>query len=57
MRLLLALAAPLTTLYRAIGSAGDPPRDHCFLVAVVALVLFAVAAVAVPGGIFLLLQI
>jgi hypothetical protein len=56
MRLLLALAAPLP-LYRAIGSTGDPPRDHCFLVAVVALVLFAVAAVAVPGGIFLLLQI
>ncbi len=57
MRLLLALAAPLTTLYQAIGSTGEPPRDHCFLVAVIALVLFAVAAIAVPGGIFLLLQI
>jgi DNA-binding response OmpR family regulator len=57
MRLLLVLAAPLTTLYQTIGSTGEPPRDHCFLVAVIALVLFAVAAIAVPGGIFLLLQI
>ena len=57
MRLLLALVSPLTTLYQAIGSTGAPPRDHCFLVAVIALVLFAVAAVAVPGGIYLLLQI
>ena len=40
-----------------MGSTGEPPRDRCFLVAVVALVLFAVAAIAVPGGIFLLLQL
>lgn len=57
MRLRLALRIPLKTVYRTIGSTGRPPRDHCFLVAVIALTLFMMAVIAIPSGLYLLLQI
>lgn len=56
MRLRLALEAPLEAVYRAIGSAAPPPRDRCYLMALVALTLLTVAVVAIPTGIYLLLR-
>lgn len=56
-RLRLALAHPLTELYAALGAAGKPPRDRCYLVAVVGLACFALAAIAVPIAVYALLQL
>jgi hypothetical protein len=57
MRLRLALKAPIDTVYKTIGSTGPPPRDRSFLVAVIALVFFALAVIAIPGGVYLLLHV
>ena len=57
MRLRLALKAPIKTVYRTIGPTGRPPQDRCFVVAVIALVLFTLAVIAIPSGIFLLFHI
>ncbi|MFF2082413.1 hypothetical protein ACFVVM_01495 [Nocardia sp. NPDC058176] len=56
MRLRLSLTAPLEAVYRAIGSAAPPPRDRCYLVALVALALFASVVIAIPTGVYLLLR-
>ncbi len=56
MRIRLALKAPIDTLYRTIGSTGRQPRDRCYTVAFVALVLFVFAAIAIPSGVYLLLH-
>jgi len=55
-RLRLALKAPLETLYASIGATGSPPRDKCFQVAMVALAIFAIAVILIPGGVFLILH-
>lgn len=57
MRLRLALTSPIEKVYRTIGSTGQPPRDRCFLVAVVALALFVLAVIAIPSGVYLLLHL
>lgn len=57
MRLRLALTDPLAELYRTIGTTGDPPQDHCFRVALLALVFFAAAMVTVPAGLILLFRL
>ncbi|MGE0028306.1 MAG: hypothetical protein AB7O78_00425 [Thermoleophilia bacterium] len=57
LRLRLTLSRPLANLYRAIGSAGEPPEDRCFTVAILALAFFAVAAIVVPAGIVFLLHL
>lgn len=57
MRLRMALKGPISTVYRTIGSTGKPPQDRCFLVAVGALVLFTLAMIAIPSGLYLLLRI
>lgn len=57
MRLRLALRIPLRTVYRTIGSTGRQRRDRCYPVAVMALILFMMAVIAIPSGLYLLLQI
>lgn len=57
MRLRLALRSPVNVLYHTIGSTAQPPRDRCFQVAVIALVLFALAVIAIPSGVYLLLSL
>ncbi|QNG19338.1 hypothetical protein G4H71_18365 [Rhodococcus triatomae] len=54
MRIRLAITAPLEAVYRAVGSTTRPPRDRCYLVALVALALFAAVVVAIPTGVYLL---
>lgn len=57
MRLRLALVAPLERVYRDVGSTGPRPRDKCYQVALVALGLFAIAVLVVPGGVYLLVTL
>lgn len=57
MRLRLALRSPVNVLYHTIGSTAQPPWDRCFQVAVIALVLFALAVIAIPSGVYLLLSL
>ncbi|MFT3853942.1 MAG: hypothetical protein QM733_14545 [Ilumatobacteraceae bacterium] len=53
-RIRLALDQPLRDLFDAIGSAGSPPRDQSYQVAVFALAFFTLAAIVVPAGLVLL---
>jgi len=57
LRLRMTLARPLANLYRTLGSAGEPPEDRCFAVAILALAFFAVAAIVVPAGIVYLFHL
>lgn len=47
-RIRLTTQQPVQALWDTIGAAGDPPRDHSYLFALIALVLLAVAALAIP---------
>ena len=38
----------MRALWDTIGAAGDPPRDHSYTFALVALILLALAALAIP---------
>ncbi|QLQ10827.1 MAG: hypothetical protein HZY75_11240 [Nocardioidaceae bacterium] len=53
----MALKPPIDKLYQAIGSTGRPPRDRCFLVAIIALTFFVLAVIAIPSGVYLLLHV
>lgn len=39
---------PVQALWEVVGAAGDPPRDHSYQFALVAIVLMVVAALAIP---------
>ena len=47
-RIRLTTQQPMKALWDTIGAAGDPPRDHSYTFALVALILLALAALAVP---------
>lgn len=47
-RIRLSTDQPIRALYDTIGAAGDPRRDHSYQFALVAIILLAVAALAVP---------
>lgn len=47
-RIRLTTQQPVQALWDTIGAAGDPPKDHSYLFALIALVLLAVAALAIP---------
>ncbi|MDW3213527.1 MAG: hypothetical protein R8G01_06000 [Ilumatobacteraceae bacterium] len=47
-RIRLTTQQPVGALWDTIGAAGDPPRDHSYHFALVALILLAVAALAIP---------
>lgn len=47
-RIRLTTEQPIQALWDTIGAAGDPPRDHSYHFALVAIVLVVLAAVAVP---------
>lgn len=55
MRLRLAMAEPLISLYQAIGDAGQIPKDRCFMVAIGSLVLLGLAVITVPTLLLLFL--
>lgn len=47
-RIRLTTEQPVQALWDTIGAAGDPPRDHSYQLALIALILLALAALAVP---------
>jgi hypothetical protein len=47
-RIRLTTQQPIKVLYDVIGAAGDPPRDRSYHFAIVAIVLLALAALAIP---------
>lgn len=47
-RIRLTTEQPMRALWDTIGAAGDPPRDHSYTFALIALILLALAALAVP---------
>jgi hypothetical protein len=47
-RIRLTTQQPIQALWDTIGAAGDPPRDHSYLFALIALVLLVIAALAIP---------
>ena len=47
-RIRLTTQQPIRALWDTIGAAGDPPRDHSYQFALIALILLALAALAVP---------
>ncbi len=47
-RIRLSTEQPVRALWDTIGAAGDPPRDHSYHFALVAIVLLVLAALAVP---------
>ena len=47
-RIRLTTEQPVRALWDVIGAAGDPPRDHSYHLAVVAIALMILAAVAIP---------
>ena len=47
-RIRLTTQQPIQVLWDTIGAAGDPPRDHSYQFALIALILLALAALAVP---------
>jgi hypothetical protein len=47
-RIRLTTQQPMKALWDTIGAAGDPPRDHSYTFALIALILLALAALAVP---------
>jgi hypothetical protein len=47
-RIRLTTEQPVSALWDTIGAAGDPPRDHSYHFVLIALVLLAVAALAIP---------
>jgi hypothetical protein len=47
-RIRLTTQQPIQALWDTIGAAGDPPRDHSYQFALIALILLALAALAVP---------
>jgi len=47
-RIRLTTEQPMRALWDTIGAAGDPPRDHSYTFALVALILLALAALAIP---------
>lgn len=47
-RIRLTTQQPVQALWDTIGAAGDPPKDHSFHVALIALVLLVLAAFAIP---------
>jgi hypothetical protein len=53
-RIRLAMDGPLEALYETVGSAGNPPHDQSFQIALFAIAFFAIAAIVVPAGLVLL---
>lgn len=47
-RIRLTTQQPVQALWDTVGAAGDPPRDHSYLFALIALILLALSALAVP---------
>ena len=47
-RIRLTTEQPIDALWDTIGAAGDPPHDHSYLFALIAVILLAVAALAIP---------
>jgi len=47
-RIRLTTQQPVQALWDTIGAAGDPPRDHSYQFALVAIVLLVLASIAVP---------
>lgn len=47
-RIRLTTQQPINALWDTIGAAGDPPRDHSYKFALVAVILLVVAALAIP---------
>ena len=47
-RIRLTTEQPIDALWDTIGAAGDPPRDHSYLFASIAVILLVVAALAIP---------
>lgn len=55
-RIRLTTEQPVRALWDVIGAAGDPPRDHSYHFAAIAIVLLVVAAVAVPLVVWTLVE-
>lgn len=47
-RIRLTTEQPIRALWDTIGAAGDPPKDHSYTFALLALILLALAALAIP---------
>lgn len=47
-RIRLTTEQPIEALWDTIGAAGDPPRDHSYHFALIAVILLVVAALAIP---------
>jgi hypothetical protein len=47
-RIRLTTQQPIQVLWDTIGAAGDPPRDHSYTFALIAIILMVVAAFAIP---------
>ena len=47
-RIRLTTQQPVQALWDTLGAAGDPPRDHSYHFALIALILLALSALAVP---------
>ena len=47
-RIRLTTDQPIRALWDTIGAAGDPPRDHSYQFALIAIILMVLAAVAIP---------
>lgn len=55
-RIRLAVDQPMKALYETVGACGDPPHDQSYNFAVYAIVLFALAWIAIPLAIWLLVK-
>lgn len=53
-RIRLTTQQPVQMLYEVIGAAGDPPRDHSYKFAVIAIVLLVLASLAIPVAVTVL---
>lgn len=47
-RIRLTTQQPIQALWDTIGAAGDPPRDHSYTFALIAIILMVIAAFAIP---------
>jgi hypothetical protein len=53
-RIRLTTQQPVQVLYEVIGAAGDPPGDHSYKFAVIAIVLLVLASLAIPAAVSVL---
>lgn len=53
-RIRLTTQQPVQALYDVIGAAGDPPRDHSYKFAAIAIVLLVLASLAIPVAVSVL---